>query len=109
MNQNLTEIAFVLDRSGSMKNLATAPVDGFNHFLRNQQTALGAARLTLVLFDDEYLLHAASLPVAEVVPLDSTTYVPRNSTALLDAIGRTIDDLGARLHHTAEPDRPGKV
>jgi hypothetical protein len=109
MNPHLTELAFILDRSGSMGSVADAAIDGFNHFLFTQQTAPGQARLTLVLFDDEYLVPASSLPVVEVVPLDHTTYVPRNSTALLDAIGRTIDELGARLAALAPADRPGKV
>ena len=56
MNKHLTEIAFVLDRSGSMQSMATAAIDGFNHFLHSQQSAPGQARLTLVLFDDEYLV-----------------------------------------------------
>lgn len=109
MNTNLTELAFILDRSGSMQSVAAAAIEGFNHFLREQQRAPGLARLTVVLFDDEYLVPAQSLPVAEVIPLDETTYVPRNTTALLDAIGRTIDDIGARLHQMREADRPGKV
>jgi hypothetical protein len=109
MNAQLTELAFILDRSGSMQTVSAAAIEGFNLFLREQQSAPGLARLTLVLFDDEYLAPAQSLPVAEVLPLDETTYVPRNTTALLDAIGRTIDELGARLAQTPEPDRPGKV
>lgn len=109
MNPNLTEIAFILDRSGSMAAVTAAAIDGFNHFLREQQDASGHARLTLVLFDDEYLVPAQSLPVEEIVPLDTTTYVPRNSTALLDAIGRTIDELGSRLAAMPESDRPGGV
>lgn len=109
MNKNLTEIAFILDRSGSMQPLVEAAIAGFNHFLEAQQRAPGRARLTLVLFDDEYLVPAQSLPVAEVVSLDPTTYIPRASTALLDAIGRTIDELGARLTQTPARDRPGQV
>ena len=102
MKTHLTELTFILDRSGSMNHLVEAAIQGFNHFLREHQTASGLARLTLVLFDDEYLVPAQSLPVAEVVPLDARTYVPRNSTALLDAIGRSIDELGARLAATPE-------
>jgi hypothetical protein len=109
MKTHLTELTFILDRSGSMNHLVEAAIQGFNHFLREHQTASGLARLTLVLFDDEYLVPAQSLPIAEVVPLDARTYVPRNSTALLDAIGRSIDELGARLAATPEPDRPAKV
>ena len=109
MNTQLTEIAFVLDRSGSMSTVAESAVAGFNEFLRDQQTAPGRARFTLVLFDDEFLVPIDAKPINEVAPLDSLTYVPRASTALLDAIGRTVDGLGVRLASTAEPDRPGKV
>ena len=109
MNTHLTELAFILDRSGSMGHLAGAAIEGFNHFLHEQQSAPGRARLTLVLFDDEYLVPAQSLPVAEVVPLDERSYVPRNTTALLDAIGRTVDALGARFSSLPERDRPAKV
>lgn len=109
MNTHLTELAFILDRSGSMQNLAGAAIEGFNHFLHEQQSAPGRARLTLVLFDDEYLVPAQSLPVAEVLPLDERSYVPRNTTALLDAIGRTVDELGTRFAALPEHERPGKV
>lgn len=109
MNNRLTEIAFILDRSGSMAAMTEPAIAGFNEFLRDQQRADGDARLTLVLFDDEYLVPCASLPVAEVVELDTTTFVPRGSTALLDAIGRTLDELGARLAGIPEKNRPGQV
>jgi hypothetical protein len=109
MNQLLTELAFVLDRSGSMGCVAESAVAGFNAFLRDQQTAPGHARFTLVLFDDQYLVPAEALPISQVAPLDATTYVPRGSTALLDAMGRTIDDLGRRLAGVPEPERPAKV
>ena len=109
MNPQLTELAFILDRSGSMQSMTAAAIEGFNFFLHEQQHAQGQALLTLVLFDDEYLVPIQSIPVDEVVPLDHTTYVPRNSTALLDAIGRAIDELGTRLASLPEAARPGKV
>lgn len=74
------------------------------------RTALIAdARFTLVLFDDEYLVPQCSQPIRQVPPLDSNTYVPRSMTALLDAIGRTISDLGKQLAALPEKDRPGQV
>ncbi len=110
MNPHLTEIAFVLDRSGSMGSVAESAVAGFNEFLRDQQVAPGQARFSLALFDDQYEVPAAAVPIAEMVPLvKGRTYVPRGSTALLDAIGRTVDDLGRRLSATPEPERPSKV
>lgn len=104
-----TEIAFILDRSGSMESCREAAILGFNEFLANQQQAKGRARLTLVLFDDQYLVPVQSIPVAEVVPLNLDTYTTGNSTALLDAIGRTVDELGARLAAMRDEDRPGQV
>lgn len=109
MNPNLVDIAFILDRSGSMSSVSEQAISGFNHFLAEQLKQPGEARLTLVLFDDEYLVHVDAARLNDVRPLDATTYVPRNTTALLDAIGQTIDRLGERLAATPEPDRPGQV
>lgn len=104
-----TEIAFVLDRSGSMESLRQAAIDGFNEFLRDQQAAPGLLRLTLVLFDNEILTIHDSVPVAEILPLDHDSFVPRGSTALLDAIGDTIDRLGHRFASLPEDQKPGNV
>lgn len=109
MNKKLTEIAYILDRSGSMQHLQEAAISGFNTFLKEQQETPGNANLTLVLFDDEYLLHADRTPIQEVRQLDTSTYVPRGMTALLDSIGRTIDNIGKQLAKTPDKDRPGKV
>ena len=108
-NAHYSEIAFVLDRSGSMKSCQQAAIEGFNQFLADQQKTDGLAKLTLVLFDDEYLVPISSIPVEEVVSLTDDTYQPQGCTALLDAIGQTIDDLGLRLAALAEKDRPGQV
>ena len=109
MKNHYSEIAFVLDRSGSMESCREAAIEGFNSFLQEQQRTEGLAKLTLILFDDEYLVPIDALPVAEILPLDNDSYVPRGSTALLDAIGRTIDELGARLAALPEQDRPMQV
>ena len=108
-NAHYSEIAFVLDRSGSMKSCQQAAIDGFNQFLTDQQKTDGLAKLTVVLFDDEYLVPISSIPVEEVVSLTDDTYQPQGCTALLDAIGQTIDNLGQRLAALAEKDRPGQV
>jgi len=108
-NAHYTEIAFILDRSGSMEFCQQAAIAGFNQFLDDQQKTEGLAKLTLVLFDDEYLVPISSIPVQEVVPLTDDAYQPRGCTALLDAIGQTIDDLGHRFAAMAEKDRPGQV
>lgn len=109
MNANLTEILFILDRSGSMAHLTEAAISGFNNFLRDQAAEPGYARLTLVLFDDRYETPVSSLPLPEITPLDTTIYTARGSTALLDAMGRGIDELGQRLAALPDDDRPGTV
>src|SRR6476659_5124770 len=108
-NAHYTEIAFILDRSGSMHCCQQDAIAGFNQFLDDQQKTEGLAKLTLILFDDEYLVAVSSVPAQEVVPLTDDTYQPRGCTALLDAIGQTIDDLGHRFAAMAEKDRPGQV
>jgi hypothetical protein len=110
MTNDYTEIAFVLDRSGSMQLDKDAAIDGFNRFLREQQQTDGLAKLTLVFFGDEYLVPVCSIRVQEVPPLSRETYGPRGDrTALLDAIGRTIDDLNTRIASLHEDDRPAQV
>lgn len=109
MNPNLIEIAYILDRSGSMEALKEAAVSGFNSFLKSQLDVPGDARLTLVLFDDEYQIACNSRMVEEVPELTADTYVPRGSTALLDAIGRTIKELAAGLRALPEDEQPAKV
>ena len=108
-NAHYSEIVFVLDRSGSMKSCQQAAIEGFNRFLADQQKTDGLAKLTLLLFDDQYLVPISSIPVEEVVSLTDDTYQPQGCTALLDAIGQTIDNLGQRLAELAEKDRPGQV
>jgi len=109
MNQNLTEIACVIDRSGSMEAMKAEAIMGFNAFLAEQKMAPGDVRFTLVLFDNEYLKVVDHQPLQSVQPLTDKTFEPRGTTALLDAMGRTIDEIGARLAKTAEQDRPSKV
>jgi hypothetical protein len=65
--------------------------------------------VTLAQFDNEYEVVYLREPVRQAPRLTADTYVPRGTTALLDAIGRTIDELGARLAGMPEGERPGKV
>ena len=106
-DHDATEIAFILDRSGSMDSVTESAISGFNQFLREQQKDEGAARLTLVLFDDEILVPADNLPICELIPLDTNSYVPRGSTALLDAIGKTIKRFRKRIKKHREEKSPG--
>lgn len=109
MNKNLTEIAYILDRSGSMGHLQEAAITGFNQFLQTQLDEPGDVNLSLLLFDDEFLLVHDRTPLQEVRQLDAQSYVPRGSTSLLDAIGRAIDALGRKISEQPEDQRPGKV
>ena len=109
MNKHLTEIAYILDRSGSMQPMQEPAITAFNEFLKLQLDVPGDARLTLIQFDDAYEVAVAARPVQNVEQLTATSYVPRGSTALLDAIGRTINEIDARLQALPEAERPGKV
>ncbi|MBL9182861.1 MAG: VWA domain-containing protein [Verrucomicrobiaceae bacterium] len=108
-NEKHIEIAYILDRSGSMQPMQEPAVAAFNDFLKAQLAVPGEARLTLVQFDDCYEVPVASLCLQDVPQLTAATYVPRGSTALLDAIGRTIRDLDIRLQKLPPAHQPAKV
>jgi len=105
----VTEIAYILDMSGSMSPHAEAAVTGFNDFLREQQSVEGVARITLVLFDDQYEVPIDSLPVSEVCTIDTKIYRPRGSTALLDAVGKTIKGFRKRIKDLPKASKPDQV
>jgi len=108
MNKNSTEIIFLLDRSGSMYGLERDTIGGFNKFIENQRKQQGETRVTTILFDDKYEILWNGLEAEQAI-LTEQEYVVRGSTALLDAIGKTILDVGDRLFKTEEKARPGKV
>jgi hypothetical protein len=108
MNLNLTEIIFLIDRSGSMGGLETDTIGGFNAFIKKQKQMEGDTIVTTVLFDDKYELLWNGID-AEKVKLSNKEYFVRGSTALLDAIGKTIIDVGYRLSGMREEHRPAKV
>lgn len=107
--QDLTEIMFILDRSGSMNSVRQDAIGGFNSFIEKQRKQPGEAKVTVALFDDYYEVVQDGVDLKDVKLLDETTYVPRGMTALYDAVGRTFNVVGARLASTAEEDRPSKV
>jgi len=108
MKANYTRIAVILDRSGSMQSVCEATVAGFNEFVRTQQSLPGEVKLKLVQFDNFYEV-VFDEPLHAVPELTQQTFVPRGSTALLDAQGRTIVELGAELAEQPEEERPSKV
>src|ERR1700745_1547522 len=92
-----------------MNAMKEEAIGGINAFIESQRKLPGAARLTLVLFDHEYIVAHDGVAIKDVPPLDSHSYVPCGTTAFLDAIGRTINTIGERLDKTPESDQPGKV
>jgi hypothetical protein len=110
-----TEIAFILDRSGSMESIASAAISGYNEFLKAQKATkddqgnLIPSTFSLILFDHEYTRLCHRVDIQDAQPLTSKTYEPRGTTALLDAMGRTIDEIGVALAALPESERPSKV
>ena len=109
MNENLTEIVAILDRSGSMIDLTNDTIGGFNTFLKEQQEVTGDAIISTVLFNDSYKLLHDRVDIKKVKPITKKDYIAQGSTALLDAMGKTINDIGLKLSNAAESERPGKV
>ena len=107
--KNKTDITIILDRSGSMASVQDDTVGGFNSFLSKQQKDTGEAALSLVQFDDQYEIVYADKNLQNADKLSDRTFQPRGSTALYDAIGRTIHTTGQRLANLPESERPDKV
>lgn len=103
---NSTEIIFVVDRSGSMTSIAGDMRGGFDAFIAKQKETPGDCKVTLTQFDDHYDVIYQAKPLNEV---GSLALEPRGSTALLDAIGRTINETGDRLRKMNEAARPSQV
>ncbi|MBN8210169.1 VWA domain-containing protein [Bacillus sp. NTK071] len=108
MKKGLTEVVFLLDRSGSMAGLELDTIGGFNGFVRKQCEEEGETLLTTVLFDDQYEVLWDGVDATKVVLTDQDYYV-RGMTALLDAVGKTVVTVGKRLSETPEHRKPEKV
>jgi hypothetical protein len=106
MNTNLTDLTLVVDRSGSMDSIKTDAEGGVNSFIAEQAKESGEALVTLLQFDTEYEFLYQGTPIQEVPPYE---LVPRGMTALLDAVGRAVNETSERLAEMAEKDRPGLV
>ena len=109
MKKNLTEMVFLLDRSGSMGYLTDDTIGGFNSMIEQQKKEDGEAYVTTVLFNGtHYMLHD-HVDINEVQPMTRSDYMAYGMTALLDAVGTTINSIGERLANTPEEERPEKV
>jgi hypothetical protein len=89
MKKDLTELVFILDRSGSMGGLESDTIGGYNAMLNKQIGVDGEAYITTVLFDDGYELLHDRINLKGVKPITEKEYFVRGTTALLDAIGKT--------------------
>ena len=109
MKKGLTEMVFILDRSGSMSGLESDTIGGYNALLAKQQKEPGEAVITTVLFDDQCELLHDRIALRGVAPITDKEYYVRGSTALLDAVGKTINKIGNAQKHTAEAERAEHV
>jgi uncharacterized protein YegL len=109
MKKGLTELVFILDRSGSMSGLESDTIGGYNALLEKQKKEVGEAVITTVLFDDKYELLHDRINIRGIVPITDREYYVRGSTALLDAVGKTINKIGNAQKHTAEDERAEHV
>ena len=109
MDKNLVEIISIVDRSGSMQSLTNDTIGGYNDFIEKQKSNGKNTNVSLVLFDDKYEMVYDCVTIQAVKPLDNGVYFTRGTTALLDAIGKTINTVGERLSKTDESKRPSKV
>ena len=106
MKKNLTEIVFILDRSGSMSGLEADTIGGFNSMIEKQKREAGEALISTVLFDNFSEVIHDRVPIGRVEPMTDREYYVRGCTALLDAIGGAIHHIGNIHKHAREEDVP---
>lgn len=109
MKQNLTELVFILDRSGSMEGLEGDTIGGFNAMLEKQKKEEGKAFVSTILFDDKTEVLHDRLPLDRVRPITEQEYYVRGCTALLDAVGGAIHHIGNIHKYARRADRPGRT
>lgn len=103
LNNNITEIVFILDRSGSMSGLEKDTIGGFNAMIEKQKKQDGKAYVSTVLFDHESVVLHDRLPLEQIKPMTEDDYTVRGCTALLDAIGGAVKHIG-NIHRYARPE-----
>ena len=109
MKKGLTELVFILDRSGSMDQLTDDTIGGFNSMIEQQKQEDGEAYVTTVLFSSSHTTLHDHVNIQDIRPMTKKDYVPMGMTALLDSVGYTINSIGQRLSDTPENERPEKV
>lgn len=107
--KELTEVVFILDRSGSMNGLEKDTIGGFNSMLDKQKQVEGDVLISTVLFDDKCEVLHDRKPIQEINPLTEKDYYVRGCTALLDAVGGAIHHIGNIHKYARKEDRPNKT
>ena len=106
MRKNLTEIVFILDRSGSMSGLEADTIGGFNSLIRKQRAEEGEAIISTVLFDNFSEVIHDRVPLDKITEMTRKDYYVRGCTALLDAVGGAVHHIGNVHKYAREEDRP---
>jgi len=109
MKKNLTEIIFILDRSGSMAGLEDDTIGGFNAMIQKQKAEDGEAYVTTILFDNHTEVIHDRVDIQKIQPMTRKDYYVRGCTALLDAVGKAIHHIGNVHKYAREEDRPEKT
>ena len=103
MKKNLTELVYILDRSGSMAGLEADTIGGFNAMIEKQRGEPGEAFVSTILFDHESQVLHDRIPLSDVPRMTERDYTVRGSTALIDAVGGAIRHIG-NIHKYARPE-----
>ena len=109
MKKGLTELVFILDRSGSMRGLEADTIGGFNALLEKQKKEEGEALVSVVLFDDRFEVLYDRMDIRKVEPMNDSQYYVRGCTALLDALGGAIHHIGNVHKYARREDVPEKT
>ncbi len=104
-DNNITEMVFILDRSGSMGGLESDTIGGYNSMLEKQKAVEGTIKVTTVLFDDKVEKLYDNAALEEVKPMTEKEYYVRGCTALLDAVGSTVNSIRKRHKKTERPEK----
>ena len=109
MKKNLTELVFIIDRSGSMAGLEADTIGGFNAMIEKQRSGEGEVLVSTVLFDHERIVLHDRVPLEKIAPMTREEYQVRGSTALLDAVGKAIHHIGNVHKYASAEDVPEKT
>lgn len=109
MKTNYTEVVFVLDRSGSMSDLVSDTIGGFNSFIERQKESGTKTYLTTILFDDKYEILHDRVDISKIDNMTAKDYFARGSTALLDSIGKAINHLTQKVSILKKKDKPSQI